>query len=189
MVIHVRTVRSIWMGSVLPTPADTLRTNQELLSDAVAITPHRARVKAAPTLATQEEFAAQEIIEQRRLDMSFGDDERSRSQEHTHWLKAAQYRWLELAPRHRRMAYNNIEFHRFLAFKFLKLSDTRWLIDTLAADNPTAMQEAEWLMLDDLMSDIRGSLLRMERSGMLSERLDVIASFQAIEHTLAQCQT
>lgn len=177
------------MSSIPPTPIDTLRTNQELLSHAVAITPHRARVRAAPTLATQEEHAAQEIIESRRPDMAEGDDERSRSQEHTHWLKAAQYRWLELAPRHRRMAYNNIDFHRFMAFKFLKLSDTRWLIDTLRGDNPDAMQAAEWEMLDDLIVDIRGSLLRMERSGMLSERVDVVTSFQAIEHTLAQCQT
>lgn len=171
------------------TPSATIDCNQELLEDAVRFTPHRARVLTAPTFAVREEEAAYEVYTTRSSCLSLGDDERSRSREHTHWLKAAQYRWLELAPRLRSLAYSNVNFHRFLAFNFLKLSDLRWLVTALKTENPTALQEVEWQMIHDLLDDIRGSLLRTERAAFLINEADILAGFSAIEHTLAQCQT
>lgn len=169
---------------------ETVATNQGLLEDAVKITPHRARVLAAPTLALTEESAAYDVyLERQNSRYSLGDDERSRSREHSHWLKAAQYRWLELPPSRRVLAYGNINFHRFLAFNFLKLSDLRWLCGELRAGNPEALVTEEWEMIDQLLEDQHTALVKIERSAMVINEADVIACFAAIEYALARCKT
>ena len=163
-------------------------TNQELLTEAARIRPDATRLERASEEATAEELTAYKLYTQRSEALSDAEDERSRSQEHVHWLRAAELRWLALPSHLRAGAYAAIKFHRLLAFQFLKLSDTRQLVDRLRSLEPKALPDEDWQVLFDLLRSARQLLLRFERAAMALDEEEVMTAFTAIEIVLSRCK-
>lgn len=166
----------------------TVEVNQDLIAEAgrlgVGIAMDSGQlVEKAEAEATK----AKQIFEQRAWgSVELVEEEQMRAQEHLHWLRAAQLRWLALNASERSDTYAEVRLHRFLAMKWLKLSDLRWIAQGWRQRAPSRLSIDEWLKLEETMEEVRELLLRVEETGYVTERV-VGLHLEFIEMLVDQC--